>query len=86
MSVTIVDLVVRALPFPASLRPRVARAFSGVPASAIADFHPYLGAFVFRSDRRRNYRSAFDMLLGIGLKTGPMCYGRLVGRLAARQA
>lgn len=34
----------------------------------------YLDEFVFRWNRRRRQRVAFDVLLGIGLKTGPMSY------------
>jgi transposase-like protein len=37
----------------------------------------YLDEFVFRWNRRRHYRVAFDMLLGIGLRTGPMSYRAL---------
>ena len=43
-----------------------------------AHFQSYLDEFVFRWNRRRHYRSAFDMLLGIGLKTAPMSYEMLV--------
>ena len=40
----------------------------------------YLDEFVFRWNRRRHYRSAFDTLLGIGLRTAPMDYWTLIGR------
>jgi hypothetical protein len=36
--------------------------------------------FVFRWNWRRHYRSAFDLLLGIGLKSAPMDYWALIGR------
>ena len=34
----------------------------------------YLDEFVFRWNRRRHYRSAFDTLMGIGLGTKPVPY------------
>jgi hypothetical protein len=37
---------------------------------------------VFRWNRRRHYRSAFDTLLGIGLRTSPMDYWTLIGKLS----
>jgi hypothetical protein len=40
----------------------------------------YLDEFVFRWNRRRHFRSAFDTLMGIGLRTGPMDYGQLIGK------
>ena len=43
-----------------------------------AHFQAYLDEFVFRWNRRRHYRSAFDMLLGIGLRTAPMDYWTLM--------
>ena len=43
-----------------------------------AHFQAYLDEFVFRWNRRRHYRSAFGMLLGIGLNTAPMTYRALV--------
>ncbi len=47
-----------------------------------ARFQAYLDEFVFRWNRRRHYRVAFDMLLGIRLKTTPTEYWALVGRTA----
>jgi hypothetical protein len=35
-----------------------------------------------RWNRRRHYRSSFDTLLGIGLRTAPMDYWTLIGRTA----
>jgi transposase-like protein len=46
-----------------------------------AHFQAYLDEFVFRWNRRRHYRSAFDVLLGIGLSTAPMDYWTLIGRV-----
>jgi hypothetical protein len=43
-----------------------------------AHLQAYLDEFVFRWNRRRHYRVAFDMLLGIGLKRAPMTYRALV--------
>jgi hypothetical protein len=45
-----------------------------------AHIQAYLDEFVFRWNRRRHYRSSFDMLLGIGLRTAPMDYWTLIGR------
>jgi hypothetical protein len=47
-----------------------------------AHLQAYLDEFVFRSNRRRHHRVAFDMLLGIGPKTGPMSYRALLSRAA----
>jgi transposase-like protein len=51
-----------------------------------AHFQAYLDEFVFRWNRRRHYRSAFDTLLGIGLKTAPMDYWTLIGRPSPNRA
>jgi hypothetical protein len=32
----------------------------------------YLNEFVFRWNRRRHYRVAFDSLIGVGIRVGPM--------------
>lgn len=45
-----------------------------------AHIQAYLDEFVFRWNRRRHYRSAFDTLLGIGLRTAPMDYWTLIGK------
>jgi hypothetical protein len=45
-----------------------------------AHIQAYLDEFGFRRNRRRHYRSAFDMLLGIGLKMATMDYCTLIGR------
>ena len=50
-----------------------------------AHFQAYLDEFVFRWNRRRHYRSAFDMLLGIGLKTAPMDYWTLIEKTSPEQ-
>jgi hypothetical protein len=42
----------------------------------------YLDEFVFRWNRRRHHRVAFDMLLGIGVRTAPMSCGALVASVA----
>ena len=44
-----------------------------------AHFQAHLGEFVFRWNRRRHDRVAFDIRLGIGLRTAPMSYRALVG-------
>jgi len=51
-----------------------------VLAAIAAGFQAYLDEFVFRWNRRRHYRSAFDTLLGIGLRTAPMDYWTLIDR------
>ena len=51
-----------------------------------AHIEAYLDEFVFRWNRRRHYRSSFDMLLGIGLKTAPMDYWALIGRMSPDRA
>ena len=45
-----------------------------------AHIQDYLDEFVFRWNRRRHYRSSFDTLLGIGLRTAPMDYLALIGQ------
>ena len=45
-----------------------------------AHFQAHLGEFVFRWNRRRHDRVAFDIRLGIGLRTAPMMsYRALAG-------
>src|ERR1700757_2445810 len=69
-----------------SLLPWVHRVFSNLKRLALGVYHgfrkkhiqAYLDEFVFRWNRRRHYRSAFDTLLGIGLKAKPMNYNALV--------
>jgi len=46
-----------------------------------AHLQAYFDEFVFRWNRRRHYRVAFDMLLGIGLKTRPMSYDDLTQQM-----
>lgn len=68
-----------------SLLPWVHRVFANLKRLALGVYHgfrrkhiqAYLDEFVFRWNRRRHYRSAFDMLMGIGLRTGPMSYAAL---------
>ena len=70
-----------------SLLPWVHRVFANLKRLALGVYHgfrkkhvqAYLDEFVFRWNRRRHYRSAFDMLLGIGLKIGPIDYWTLIG-------
>jgi transposase-like protein len=77
-----------------SLLPWVHRVFSNLKRLALGVYHglrrkhiqAYLDEFVFRWNRRRHYRSAFDMLLTIGLKSTPMSYGMLVGHTATPEA
>ena len=45
-----------------------------------AHIQAYLVEFVFQWNRRRYFRSSFDMLLGIGLRTAPIDYWALIGR------
>jgi hypothetical protein len=69
------------------LLPWIHRVFANLKRLALGVYHgfrrrhlqAYLDEFVFRWNRRRHYRVAFDMLLGIGLKTEPMSYRALVG-------
>ena len=64
------------------LLPWVHRVFSNLKRWAKGVFHGlrkahvqrYLDEFVFRWNRRRHTRSAFDTLLGIGLRLGPATY------------
>ena len=51
-----------------------------------AHIQAFLDEFVFRWNQRRHYRSAFDTLLGIGLRTSPMDYWTLIGRPSPRHA
>jgi predicted RNA-binding Zn-ribbon protein involved in translation (DUF1610 family) len=76
------------------LLPWVHRVFANLKRLALGVYHgfrrahlqAYLDEFVFRWNRRRHYRVAFDMLLGIGLRTEPMTYGALVGRASRNRA
>jgi hypothetical protein len=69
------------------LPPSIHRVFANLKRLALGVYHgfrrrhfqAYLDEFVFRRNRRRRYRSAFDMLLGIGVKTPPMSYQALTG-------
>lgn len=62
------------------LMPWIHRAFANLKRFGLGVFHgfrgkylqAYLDEFVFRWNRRRHYRVAFDSLLGIGLGVGPM--------------
>lgn len=68
------------------LLPWIHRVFSNLKRLGLGVYHgfrrrhvqAYLDEFVFRWNRRRHYRSAFDTLLGIGLRTRPMGYRKLV--------
>jgi transposase-like protein/Zn ribbon nucleic-acid-binding protein len=70
------------------LLPWIHRVFSNLKRLALGVYHgfrrrhiqAYLDEFVFRWNRRRHYRSAFDTLMGIGLRTRPMGYKALVAR------
>lgn len=70
------------------LLPWVHRVFSNLKRLGLGVYHgfrrrhiqAYLDEFVFRWNRRRHYRSSFDMLLGIGLRTAPMDYWTLIER------
>ena len=70
------------------LLPWIHRVFSNLKRLGLGVYHgfrrahiqAYLDEFVFRWNRRRHYRSSFDMLLGIGLRTAPMDYWTLIGR------
>ena len=72
-----------------SLLPWVHRVFANLKRLALGVYHgfrrkhiqAYLDEFVFRWNRRRHYRSAFDTLMVIGLKTAPVSYMSLVGRV-----
>ncbi len=69
-----------------SLLQWVHRVFANLKRLALGVYHgfrrkhiqAYLDEFVFRWNRRRHYRSAFDTLMGMGLKTGPLldCCGK----------
>ena len=69
-----------------SLLPWVHRVFADLKRLALGVYHgfrrkhvqAYLDEFVFRWNRRRHYRSAFDTLMGIGLKAKPTTYRALV--------
>jgi hypothetical protein len=71
-----------------SLLPWVHRVFSNLKRLALGVYHgfrkkhiqAYLDEFVFRWNRRRLFRSAFNTLMGIGLRTDPMDYGQLIGK------
>jgi transposase-like protein len=72
------------------LLPWIHRVFSNLKRLGLGVYHgfrkahiqAYLDEFVFRWNRRRHYRSAFDTLLGIGLRTAPMNYRTLIGKLS----
>jgi len=76
------------------LLPWIHRAFSNLKRLGLGVYHgfrkahiqAYLDEFVFRWNRRRHYRSAFDTLLGIGLRTSPMDYWKLIGRPSPHRA
>jgi hypothetical protein len=61
------------------LLPWIHRVFSNLKRYALGVYHgfrkrylqAYLAEFVFRWNRRRHYRTAFDTLLGIGIRIGP---------------
>lgn len=69
------------------LLPWIHRVFANLKRLALGVYHgfrrrhlqAYLDEFVFRWNRRRHYRVAFDMLLEIGLRKAPMSYRTLVG-------
>jgi hypothetical protein len=72
------------------LLPWIHRVFANLKRLALGVYHgfrrghlqAYFDEFVFRRNRRRRYRVAFDMLLGIGLKMTPMSYRTLVDHTA----
>ena len=69
------------------LLPWVHRVFANLKRLALGVYHgfrrkhiqAYLDEFVFRWNRRRHFRSAFDTLIGIGLRSGPLDYKSLIG-------
>ena len=69
------------------LLPWVHRVFANLKRLALGVYHgfrrkhiqAYLDGFVFRWNRRRHFRSAFDTLIGIGLRSGPLDYKSLIG-------
>jgi hypothetical protein len=71
-----------------SLLPWVHRVFANLKRLALGVYHgfrrrhvqAYLDEFVFRWNRRRHYRSAFDTIMGIGLRTMPYQYHDLIGK------
>jgi len=71
------------------LLPWIHRVFANLKRLALGFYHGFrrahleadLDEFVFRWNRRRRYRVAFDMLLGIGLKTRPMSYDDLTQQM-----
>jgi hypothetical protein len=68
--------------------PHVHRVFSLMKRWAMGVYHGlrpkhleiYLQEFVFRFNRRRHYRSAFDTLLGIGMRIGARSYWDITGK------
>ena len=68
------------------LLPWVHRVFANLKRLALGVYHgfrrkhiqAYLDEFVFRWNRRRNYRSAFDTLMGIGLQIETISYKALI--------
>lgn len=68
------------------LLPWIHRVFSNLKRLALGVYHgfrrahvqAYLDEFVFRWNRRRHYRSAFDTLFGIGIRTGPVTLREVV--------
>ena len=64
------------------------RVFSNLKRWAMGVYHGlrrehaniYLQEFVFRWNRRRHYRSAFDRLLGIGMEIGVRSYWDITGK------
>jgi transposase-like protein len=73
-----------------SLLPWVHRVFSNLKRLALGVYHglrrkhiqAYLDEFVFRWNRRRHFKSTFEALMGIGLRTGPCQYHDLIGKSA----
>jgi len=63
-----------------SLLSWVHRVFANLKRLALGVYHgfrrkhvrAYLDEFVFRWNRRRHYRSAFDMLMSIGVRVSPV--------------
>ena len=77
------------------LLPWIHRVFSNLKRLGLGVYHGFrrrhiqahLDEFVFRWNRKRHYRSAFDTLMGIGLRSKPMAYRILVdGRSAPHVA
>lgn len=75
------------------LLPWIHRVFSNLKRLGMGVYHgfrrhhiqAYLDEFVFRWNRRRHFHSSFDTLLGIGLRTTPMDYWTLIGRVSPKK-